>query len=60
LAAPLLHAHSPARTEPLHGQRILEVLRTKPLTAPAPGSDRRLSGEALRVGGHSHRSDHEQ
>jgi hypothetical protein len=38
----------------LHGQSILEVLRTKPLMAPAPGSDRRLSGEAHRVGGHSH------
>jgi hypothetical protein len=45
---------------PLHGQSILEVLRTRPLTAPAPGSDRRLSGEALHVGGHSHRSDHGQ
>jgi hypothetical protein len=45
--------------EPLHGQSILEVLRTKPLTAPAPGSDRRLSGEAHQVGSHSHRSDHE-
>jgi hypothetical protein len=47
------------RTQPLHGQSILEVLRTRPLTAPAPGSDRRLSGEAHHVGGHSHRSDHE-
>jgi hypothetical protein len=46
--------------ELLHGQSVLEVLRTKPLMAPAPGSDRRLSSEALRVGGHSHRSDHEQ
>ena len=45
--------------EPLHGQSILEVLRTRPLTAPAPGGDRRLSGEALHVGGHSHRSDHD-
>src|SRR5215469_11441119 len=35
-----------------HGQSILKVLRTKPLTAPAPGSDRRLSGEAHQVGGH--------
>jgi hypothetical protein len=45
--------------EPLHGQSILEVLRTRPLTAPAPGSDRRLSGEAHQVGRHSLRSDHE-
>ena len=29
------------------------------MTAPAPGSDRRLSGEAHQVGRHSHRSDHE-
>jgi hypothetical protein len=48
-----------ARIEPLRGQSILEVLRTRPLTAPAPGSDRRLSGEAHQVGGHSQRSDHE-
>jgi hypothetical protein len=40
-----------ACTEPLHSQSILEVLRTRPLTAPAPGSDRRLSGEAHQVGG---------
>ncbi len=45
--------------EPLHGQSILEVLRTRPLTARAPGGDRRLSGEALHVGGHSYRSDHD-
>jgi hypothetical protein len=32
-----------------HGQSILEVLRTKPLTAPAPSSDRRLSGEVLHL-----------
>jgi len=37
-------------------QSILEVLRTRPLTAPAPGSDRRLSGEARQVGSHSHGS----
>jgi hypothetical protein len=43
----------------LHGQSILAVLRTKPLTAPAPGGHRRLSGEARQVGGHSLRSDHE-
>jgi hypothetical protein len=52
------HANLP-RPEPLHGQSILKVLRTRPLTAPAPGSDRRLSGEAHQVGGHPHRSDHE-
>jgi hypothetical protein len=51
--------HAPAYAKPLHGQSILEVLRTRPLTAPAPGSDRRLSGEAHQVGGNSHRSDHE-
>ena len=28
---------TPTRMEPLHGQSILEVLRTKPWTAPAPG-----------------------
>ena len=43
-----------------HGQSILEVLRTKPLTAPAPGSDRRLSDEGHQVGGHRARSGHEQ
>ena len=52
------HATLP-RAEPLHGQSILKVLRTRPLTAPAAGSDRRLSGEARHVGGHSYRSDHE-
>ncbi len=30
------------------------------MTAPAPGSDRRLSGEAHQVGSPRHRSDHEQ
>ena len=50
---------TPARMQLLHGQSILKVLRTKPLTAPAPGSDRRLSGEGHQVGGHRHRSDHE-
>jgi hypothetical protein len=60
LAAPLPHAYTPARTEPLHGQSILEVLQTKLLTAPAPDTDRRLSGEGHQVGGHSRRSDHEQ
>jgi hypothetical protein len=49
----------PACAKPRHGQSILEVLRTRPLTAPAPGGDRRLSGEAHQVGDHSHRSDHE-
>lgn len=59
LAAPLhTHRHL-ACMELLHGQSILEVLRTRPLTGPAPGSDRRLSGEAHHVGRHSHRSDHE-
>ena len=33
---------------------------TRPLTAPAPGSDRRLSGEGHQVGGHRARSGHEQ
>jgi hypothetical protein len=59
LAAPVPHAHTLTRTEPLHGQSILEVLRTRSLTAPAPGGDRRLSGEAHQVGAHPHRSDHE-
>jgi hypothetical protein len=59
LAASSPLARPLAPIEPLHGQSILEVLRTRPLTAPAPGSDRRLSGEAHQVGGHSHRSDHE-
>jgi hypothetical protein len=47
---PLRTPHNLPPTAPLHGQSILEVLRTKPLTAPAPGSDRRLSGEAHQVG----------
>ena len=34
LAASLPHADIPARTELLHGQSILELLRTRPLTAP--------------------------
>jgi hypothetical protein len=54
----LFRTHTnPPRTEPLHGQSIFEVLRTKPLTAPAPGSARRLSSEAHHVGSHSHKSD---
>ena len=57
---PLRTPHNHPPTAPLHGQSILEVLRTKPLTAPAPGSDRRLSGEAQHVGSHPHRSDHGQ
>jgi hypothetical protein len=48
------HTHNPAHSDPLHGQSILEVLRTSPLTAPAPGSDRRLSGEAHQTGGQQH------
>jgi len=60
LAAPLGTHINLARAEPLHGQSILQILRTRPLTAPVPGSDRRLSGEAHQVGSHSHRSDHEQ
>ena len=55
--SPLAQPLPPA--QPRHGQSIFEVLRTMPLTAPAPGSDRRLSGEAHHVGGHPHRSDHE-
>jgi hypothetical protein len=55
--SPLAQPLPPA--QPRHGQSIFEVLRTMPLTAPAPGSDRRLSGEAHQVGGHPHRSDHE-
>ena len=52
LAAPLRTHTNLAHTEPPHGQSILKVLRTTPLTAPAPGSDRRLSGEAHQVGAH--------
>jgi hypothetical protein len=37
--------------ELLHGQSILEVLWTMPLTAHAPGSDRRPSGEGHLVAG---------
>jgi len=59
LAASSRLARRSRPSKPRHGQSILEVLRTRPLTAPAPGSDRRLSGEARQVGGHSHRSDHE-
>jgi hypothetical protein len=51
LAASPPHTHTAAGTGPLHGQSILEVLRTRPLTAPAPGRDRRLSGEGHQVGG---------
>ena len=54
LAAPLLTHINLARVESLHGQSFLELLRTRPLTAPAPGSDRRLSGEGHQVGGHQH------
>jgi len=60
LAAPLRVHTNLACLEPLHGQSILEVLRTRPLTAPAPGSDRRLSGEGHQVGSPRRRSGHEQ
>jgi hypothetical protein len=46
-------------SEPRQSQSILGVLRTRPLASPAPGSDRRQSGEAHQVGGRSHGSDHE-
>ncbi len=59
LAASSRLARRSRPSEPRHGQSILEVLRTGPLTAPAPGSDRRLPGEGHQVGGHRHRSDHE-
>ena len=42
-SAPILNL---ARAEPLHGQSILKVLRTKPLTAPAPALARTLNSAA--------------
>src|SRR5258708_32904249 len=52
LAAALRTHTTLAHAQPLHGQSILEVLRTRPLTALAPGSDRRLSVEGHQVAGH--------
>jgi hypothetical protein len=45
------HAHNP-RARSLYTAKASRKPTARPLTGPAPGSDRRLSGEAHQVGGH--------